>query len=169
MNAFSPRSVLGLLNPIALALLPAMNMHAAEKILFDFQSCTNTATWEIVNDDVMGGVSRGGLHLTNGVAVFQGEVSLDIALVADDPELSGTHSYLRSTVHAVGIAVALSILGLGPNIGCRPRRAKHAQSLGGFCHVQTNEIPQFDQFRRDRVAPGQGLQSVVHSQQLFVW
>ena len=55
-----------------------MNTYAAaDKILFDFQTTTNTAAWQIVNDDVMGGVSRSGFRLTNGVAVFQGEVSLE--------------------------------------------------------------------------------------------
>jgi len=45
-------------------------------IVFAFQNATNTAAWQVVNDDVMGGVSRSGFHLTKGVAVFQGEVSL---------------------------------------------------------------------------------------------
>ena len=35
-----------------------MNTHAAsERILFDFQASTNSSAWQIVNDDVMGGVS----------------------------------------------------------------------------------------------------------------
>ena len=64
--------------PAALALFSVMNMQAAaEKIVFDFQTVTNTASWQIVNDDVMGGVSRSSLVLTNGVLVFQGEVSLE--------------------------------------------------------------------------------------------
>ena len=55
-----------------------MNMHAAaDRTIFDFQTATNTAAWQIVNDDVMGGVSRSGFRLTNGVAVFRGEVSLE--------------------------------------------------------------------------------------------
>ena len=66
--------------PIApiLLLLLAMNTHAAaDKILFDFQTVTNTAAWQVVNDDVMGGVSTSSFRLTNGVAVFRGEVSLE--------------------------------------------------------------------------------------------
>jgi len=70
--------VLRLLNPIAFALSLAMNLHAADyKVVFDYQTATNTAAWQIVNDDVMGGVSQGGFQLTNGVAVFRGEVSLE--------------------------------------------------------------------------------------------
>ena len=54
-----------------------MNAHSApDKTLFDFQSPTNAA-WQIVNDDVMGGVSSSSFRITNGVAVFSGEVSLE--------------------------------------------------------------------------------------------
>jgi hypothetical protein len=55
-----------------------MNAHSAsDKTLFDFQSATNTAAWQVVNDDVMGGVSTSRFELTNGVAMFRGEVSLE--------------------------------------------------------------------------------------------
>ena len=56
----------------------AMNTHAAsEKLLFDFQDSTNSSAWQIVNDDVMGGVSTSSFSLTNGVALFQGKLSLE--------------------------------------------------------------------------------------------
>lgn len=61
---------------VALLVL-AMKSLAAEKTLFDFQTTTNTAAWQIVNDDVMGGVSAGKFGVTNEVAVFGGEVSLE--------------------------------------------------------------------------------------------
>jgi monofunctional biosynthetic peptidoglycan transglycosylase len=56
-----------------------MNTHAAsERILFDFQASTNSSAWQIVNDDVMGGVSTSRFQiLTNGGAVFSGVVSLE--------------------------------------------------------------------------------------------
>ena len=55
-----------------------MNTHAAaDRILFDFQTATNAAAWQVVNDDVMGGVSTSSFRLTNGTAVFHGEVSLE--------------------------------------------------------------------------------------------
>ena len=55
-----------------------MNAHfASDNTLFDFQSAANTAAWQVVNDDVMGGVSTSRFELTNGVAVFRGEVSLE--------------------------------------------------------------------------------------------
>lgn len=66
--------------PTSLILLLLLTMNtdaAAQKTLFDFQTATNTANWQVVNDDVMGGVSNSGFRLTNGVAVFQGEVSLE--------------------------------------------------------------------------------------------
>ena len=78
MRTLFPRTVPRPLIPAALALLLAMNTHAAaDKIVFDFQTATNTAAWQVVNDDVMGGVSASGFHLTNGVALFRGKVSLD--------------------------------------------------------------------------------------------
>jgi len=64
--------------PTAFALLLVMNTYAAaEKTLFNFQTATNATVWQVVNDDVMGGVSSGSFRLTNGMAVFQGEVSLE--------------------------------------------------------------------------------------------
>jgi len=64
--------------PAALALVPLVNMHAAaDKIIFDFQTVTDTAAWQVVNDDVMGGVSRSRFGVTNGVALFRGELSLE--------------------------------------------------------------------------------------------
>lgn len=55
----------------------AMTMPSASaQLLFDPATVTNTASWQIVNDDVMGGVSTSRFRLSNGVAVFQGEVSL---------------------------------------------------------------------------------------------
>ena len=53
-----------------------MNAHSApEKTVFDFRSAT-PAAWQLVNDDVMGGVSLSSFQITNGWAVFGGEVSL---------------------------------------------------------------------------------------------
>ena len=56
-----------------------MNADAAvEKILFNFQTATNSPAWQVVNDDVMGGVSTSQFQvLTNGGAVFSGVVSLE--------------------------------------------------------------------------------------------
>ncbi|HEY9173344.1 MAG TPA: CIA30 family protein [Verrucomicrobiae bacterium] len=70
------------MKPISSALpllLLTMNVFAApaEKLLFDFSTVTNTTSWQIVNDDVMGGISTSRFDITNGVAVFRGEVSLE--------------------------------------------------------------------------------------------
>jgi hypothetical protein len=51
---------------------------ATNKTLFDFQAVTNSPAWEVVNDDVMGGVSTSQFQvLTNGCAVFSGTVRLE--------------------------------------------------------------------------------------------
>lgn len=55
-----------------------MNTHAtSERTLFDFRASTNSSAWQIVNDDVMGGVSTSSFRMTNGVALFHGKVSLE--------------------------------------------------------------------------------------------
>ena len=63
----------------AACLTLTMNADAAsERILFDFQAASNSTAWQIVNDDVMGGVSTSRFQvLTNGGAVFSGVVSLE--------------------------------------------------------------------------------------------
>jgi len=50
---------------------------ASARTLFDFASPTNAPVWQVVNDDVMGGVSSSRFSVTNGVAVFRGELSLE--------------------------------------------------------------------------------------------
>ena len=67
---------------VALALtFPALSMKAdtaTNKTLFDFQAATRPPAWEVVNDDVMGGVSTSQFQvLTNGGAVFSGTVRLE--------------------------------------------------------------------------------------------
>ena len=76
MKKHFPQLALNWLLPIVGALLLTMNTHAADKNIFDFQTATNPAAWQVVNDDVMGGVSASHWRITNGAAVFQGEVSL---------------------------------------------------------------------------------------------
>jgi monofunctional biosynthetic peptidoglycan transglycosylase len=49
----------------------------SEKILFDFQTPANPPGWQIVNDDVMGGVSTSQFQVVANSAVFSGLVSLE--------------------------------------------------------------------------------------------
>jgi monofunctional biosynthetic peptidoglycan transglycosylase len=72
------------------------------KILFDFKAATNSPAWEVVNDDVMGGVSKSQFQvLTNGCALFSGVVSLEnnggFASVRSSPiraDLAGYDAFL---------------------------------------------------------------------------
>jgi NADH dehydrogenase [ubiquinone] 1 alpha subcomplex assembly factor 1 len=51
---------------------------ATDTTLFDFQATPNSPAWEVVNDDVMGGVSTSQFQVqTNGGAVFSGTVRLE--------------------------------------------------------------------------------------------
>jgi monofunctional biosynthetic peptidoglycan transglycosylase len=75
------------------ALALTMNAHAAtEKLLFDFQVGSNQPVWQVVNDDVMGGLSNSQFQVIgNGFAVFSGVVSLEnnggFASVRSSPSL----------------------------------------------------------------------------------
>ena len=72
-NAF--RAMCMLAGVAHLCLIPAMKATAPEKVLIDFSN-TDTPAWQVVNDDVMGGVSKSRFVVTNGTAVFRGKVSL---------------------------------------------------------------------------------------------
>lgn len=74
---------------------------ASNRTLFDFQSTTESAAWQILNDDVMGGVSASRFELIAGAAVFRGEVSLEnnggFASVRSSParhDLAGCDSFV---------------------------------------------------------------------------
>lgn len=58
--------------------------------LIDFQDPGEANRWRAINDSVMGGVSRGGLWVEDGIGVFRGETSLEnnggFASVRRDPE-----------------------------------------------------------------------------------
>lgn len=55
-----------------------MNAEGTNRVLFNFAMTNAVAGWQVVNDDVMGGISRSRFVAgSNGVAVFAGEVSLE--------------------------------------------------------------------------------------------
>ena len=75
VTRFKPDCIIAALAGMCFAL--TMNAEAAsENTLFDFSAATNAAAWQIVNDEVMGGESTSSFGVTNGLAVFRGEVSL---------------------------------------------------------------------------------------------
>ena len=79
MTIPSPTSLRHCAALVCLYFALAMNADAAsEKLIFDFQTTTSSTAWQVVNDDVMGGVSTSQFQLlTNGGAVFSGVVSLE--------------------------------------------------------------------------------------------
>lgn len=47
-------------------------------VVFDFSPKSSLSSWKIINDEVMGGKSKGSLKINeNGNAVFKGEISLE--------------------------------------------------------------------------------------------
>jgi NADH dehydrogenase [ubiquinone] 1 alpha subcomplex assembly factor 1 len=76
INHFQPTCLLAAVAGICFHL--TMNTATAvERILFDFATTTNIPNWQVVNDDVMGGVSASSFGVTNGIGVFRGVVSLE--------------------------------------------------------------------------------------------
>lgn len=74
---------------------------APAKTLFDFASPVPAPGWQVVNDDVMGGVSSSRWRLTNNVAVFCGELSLEnnggfasVRSLPSPPNLAGGDAFL---------------------------------------------------------------------------
>jgi hypothetical protein len=75
-NRFQPACLFAAMAGICFQ-LTMNNTIAAERTLFDFTTATNVPRWQVVNDDVMGGVSTSKFEVTNGVAAFRGELSLE--------------------------------------------------------------------------------------------
>jgi hypothetical protein len=103
MTISSATSLRHLAALVCACLAITMNADAAsEKMIFDFQAATNSTKWQVVNDDVMGGVSTSQFQLlTNGGAIFSGVVSLEnnggFASVRSTPvreNLNGTDAFV---------------------------------------------------------------------------
>lgn len=61
----------------ALTLLPNISALAKNQVIINFGD-QKFHSWQVVNDGVMGGLSKGSLHITpSGIAVFQGRISLE--------------------------------------------------------------------------------------------
>lgn len=65
-------------------------MVQGEAILFDFDSNQTTGKWYLVNDDVMGGISKSNMEVSkDGVATFSGKLS---------PENNGGFASVRAAI-----------------------------------------------------------------------
>jgi monofunctional biosynthetic peptidoglycan transglycosylase len=58
--------------------MTSARMEPAEHMLIDFKNADERENWQIINDDVMGGVSRSEIIFNDtGTATFQGRISLE--------------------------------------------------------------------------------------------
>lgn len=65
------------INTLILLIIGLMQMER-ETIIFDFNSNEKSTKWYIVNDDVMGGISKSDMVINkDGTATFKGNVSLE--------------------------------------------------------------------------------------------
>lgn len=61
-----------------LIILPLFNFSSIMKTIFDFSENTKISQWKVINDDVMGGLSKGDFYLNEtGNGVFEGGISLE--------------------------------------------------------------------------------------------
>ncbi|MBE0488876.1 MAG: CIA30 family protein [Halomonas sp.] len=74
--------------------------------LIDFRDPGEASRWRAINDGVMGGISRGGLHVEDGIGIFSGETSLanngGFASVRRDPEAFDLGSAAGIALHVRG-------------------------------------------------------------------
>ncbi|MGM0703628.1 MAG: CIA30 family protein [Pseudomonadota bacterium] len=75
-------------------------------LLIDFQDAREATRWRTINDDVMGGISRGEMKVENGIGVFSGELSLEhgggFASVRRDPEAFELDGYAGMMLNVRG-------------------------------------------------------------------
>jgi NADH dehydrogenase [ubiquinone] 1 alpha subcomplex assembly factor 1 len=78
----------------------------SEKVLYDFSANADPTEWQVVNDDVMGGESSSRFVITNGAAVFSGDISLansgGFASVRTLPRPPEAGAYRRAVVRVRG-------------------------------------------------------------------
>lgn len=75
-SPFNPTCIIATLAWICFASIVNADT-VSEIFLFDYSTATPPTVWQIVNDDVMGGESTSSFGISNGVAVFRGELSLE--------------------------------------------------------------------------------------------
>jgi uncharacterized surface protein with fasciclin (FAS1) repeats len=65
------------MTPLVLGLFLSSFAFSDNKVLFDFNDSRAAGNWRSVNDSVMGGVSKGGLRISEGKMIFSGNLSLE--------------------------------------------------------------------------------------------
>ena len=95
-------------------------MEGHSKVLYDFKEAGKPHGWTIVNDGVMGGLSKGSIHIDNeGIGIFSGKVSL---------ENNGGFSLARLTIEPLSAkgfrAISLALRGDGKKYQIRVKSRK---------------------------------------------
>ncbi|MDZ7853228.1 MAG: CIA30 family protein [Halomonas sp.] len=74
--------------------------------LIDFQAPDESSRWRAINDNVMGGISRGGMQVEDDIGVFSGEISLEnnggFASVRREPEAFDLSDHEGLALHVRG-------------------------------------------------------------------
>jgi hypothetical protein len=121
---------------IVLFLSTPMKIQSADpiKFLLNFRDLDNSGRWMVVNDDVMGGVSRSNVNLhSDGYLIFAGEVSTDYG---------GGFSSIRTSFEYWGISkyegFILRVRGDGKTYQFRCRMGDNINEIAYRNYFQTN-------------------------------
>jgi hypothetical protein len=121
---------------IVLFLSTPMKIQSADpiKFLLNFRDIDNSGRWMVVNDDVMGGVSRSNVNLhSDGYLIFAGEVSTDYG---------GGFSSIRTSFEYWGISnyegFILRVRGDGKTYQFRCRMGDNINEIAYRNYFQTN-------------------------------
>jgi hypothetical protein len=121
---------------IVLFLSTPMKIQSADpiKFLLNFRDIDNSGRWMVVNDDVMGGVSRSNVNLhSDGYLIFAGEVSTDYG---------GGFSSIRTSFEYWGISnyegFIVRVRGDGKTYQFRCRMGDNINEIAYRNYFQTN-------------------------------
>lgn len=102
-------------------------------VLFDFSSQEQVRDWGIVNDGVMGGLSRSEIYITeSSTAVFQGDVSLE-----NDGGFSSTRTSVGSRSLEGYAGIQVRFMGDGKRYQCRFRTDPRFDGISYRYHFST--------------------------------
>ena len=156
---------------ISIAMGDSSNKQTDQLTLFDFQANNNPADWVIVNDGVMGGLSRSEIDLPEGgAAVFRGVVSLE-----NNGGFASTRTTSRNYDLGGYSGILIQVKGDGKRYQFRMRAGDRFDGVSYRCHFETEankwmiiRVPfaECTPVFRGRVLPDVAPISAEHIQQL---
>ncbi len=130
MNIIPSTLSIVLILPLLLVGLAASAEKNSAKVLFDFSNA-ESENWRIVNDGVMGGVSKSQFQVDSGRAVFSGSVSLE-----NNGGFASTRTFAEFKLEDYH-GVLLRVRGDGKTYQLRLRTDDRMDGMSYRCHFET--------------------------------